>query len=276
MFKARSRWQMGLGLGLLATYAAAACTQSQPMGTLEIRANGEDFVRQGFVTKDGWQITFDQVEVILSEVSAYQTDPPFDPEAAEPLQATSSIVLDAPVKVDLATGDETAEPVLVETLEAPPGRFNALSWALTPQQDEAPLILKGTAVKANQTVPFQMALAPSLKFTCGDFIGDDRKGILEPGETADVEATFHFDHLFGDADLPADDELNQGALGFDPFTQLATDSSLEVTQTDLQQQLSGADYEKLEAIFSSLGHVGEGHCKAEMVEGAMTEAGEAE
>ncbi|MEO0458116.1 MAG: DUF4382 domain-containing protein [Cyanobacteria bacterium P01_A01_bin.114] len=276
MFKARSRWQMGLGLGLLATYAAAACTQSQPMGTLEIRANGEDFVRQGFVTKDGWQITFDQVEVILSEVSAYQTDPPFDPEAAEPLQATSSIVLDAPVKVDLATGDETAEPVLVETLEAPPGRFNALSWALTPQQGEAPLVLKGTAVKANQTVPFQMALAPSLKFTCGDFIGDDRKGILEPGETADVEATFHFDHLFGDADLPADDELNQGALGFDPFTQLATDSSLEVTQTDLQQQLSGADYEKLEAIFSSLGHVGEGHCKAEMVEGAMTEAGEAE
>ncbi|MEM9908313.1 MAG: DUF4382 domain-containing protein [Cyanobacteria bacterium P01_D01_bin.44] len=272
MFTAASQRLIGLGLGTVAIYTVTACSPSQPTGTLEIRANGEDFVRQGFVTKDGWQITFDQVMVTLSEVTAYQTEPPFDPEQAEPLQAATLVTLDEPVEVDLAAGDETAEPILIEAVDAPAGRFNALSWSLMPAPlVEAPMTLMGTATKADQTILFELALAPSLKFTCGDFIGDERKGILEPNETADVEATFHFDHLFGDAELPADDPLNQKALGFDPFAELATDGSLEAAQADLQQQLSEADYGKLQTIFSGLGHVGEGHCKAERVE--VTERG---
>ncbi|MGB3613727.1 MAG: hypothetical protein WBA10_08035, partial [Elainellaceae cyanobacterium] len=40
-------------------------------GTLEFRANGEDFVRQGFVSKDGWQMDFDHLYVTLSELKAY-------------------------------------------------------------------------------------------------------------------------------------------------------------------------------------------------------------
>ena len=32
-------------------------------GTLAFVANGEDFVRQGFISKDGWAINFDQVLV---------------------------------------------------------------------------------------------------------------------------------------------------------------------------------------------------------------------
>ncbi|WP_353736712.1 hypothetical protein [Moorena sp. SIO2C4] len=31
-------------------------------GKLQFRANGEDFVRQGFVSKDRWQISFDRVQ----------------------------------------------------------------------------------------------------------------------------------------------------------------------------------------------------------------------
>ena len=34
-----------------------------PVGTLVITANGEDFVRDGFVSEDGWQIDFDTVQV---------------------------------------------------------------------------------------------------------------------------------------------------------------------------------------------------------------------
>ncbi len=35
---------------------AEAVAESEGTGTLEIVANGEDFVRQGFVSKDGWAI----------------------------------------------------------------------------------------------------------------------------------------------------------------------------------------------------------------------------
>ena len=37
----------------------AADNQNQGQATLNLVANGEDFVRQGFVTKDGWTMSFD-------------------------------------------------------------------------------------------------------------------------------------------------------------------------------------------------------------------------
>ena len=52
-------------------------------GTLEFRANGEDFVRQGFVSKDGWSIEFDSIYVCLDNIKAYQTDPVYDAEDGE-------------------------------------------------------------------------------------------------------------------------------------------------------------------------------------------------
>ena len=48
-------------------------------GNLILVANGEDFVRQGFLTKDGWQIEFDRLVVSVSEVIAYEMDS--DPKA---------------------------------------------------------------------------------------------------------------------------------------------------------------------------------------------------
>ena len=62
-------------------------------GTLALVANGEDFVRQGFVTKDGWQIDFNHVYVTLDDVTAYQTDPPFDPDQSGELKATEEVTL---------------------------------------------------------------------------------------------------------------------------------------------------------------------------------------
>lgn len=242
-----------------------AATDNSGTGTLEIRANGEDFVRQGFVTKDGWQVEFDHVYVTLADVTAYQTDPPFDPEAGDELQAKEQVSLDQPQTVDLAAGDENAEPVLVGEVEAPAGRYNALSWKMVPAPSgEAagyPLLIQGTATKEGETVNFTLKIDQELAFTCGDFVGEARKGILEPSSTADVEATFHFDHLFGDGEAPADDELNVGAVGFEPFAALAENGQLELDSQTLQQNLSEAEYNKLLEILPSLGHVGEGHCE---------------
>ena len=234
-------------------------------GELEIRANGEDFVRQGFVTKDGWQIEFDHLYVTLDEVTAYQSDPPYDPEAGGKPEATETVSGDEPITVDLAEGGTDAEPILVKTLAAPTGQYNALSWKMVPAESGPAagqtLWIEGIATQAEDTVDFTLKLDPTLGFVCGDYVGDGRKGILEGTGKADLEATFHFDHLFGDGEAAPDDAINTGALGFDPLAAIAQDGTLDVTMADLQAQLSPEDYDMLMSILPSLGHVGEGHCQ---------------
>jgi len=45
----------------------ASCAGGGATGKLQFYANGEDFVRQGFVSKDGWSISFDHVYITLSD-----------------------------------------------------------------------------------------------------------------------------------------------------------------------------------------------------------------
>lgn len=242
------------------------CTQAE-QGTLEFRANGEDFVRQGFVSKDGWDIAFEHLYVTLDDLTAYQSDPPYDPDAGGQPDAATTVTIDDPVTVDLAAGDADAAPILVDTQPAPVGRYNALSWdvvpAVTGDAEGATLLIDGTATRDDETIDFVLRLDEALTFTCGDFVGETRKGIIEAGQTTDVEATFHFDHLFGDGEAPADDSINTGALGFDPLAALAEDGTLEIDQAGLQEQLSADEYDLLMSILPGLGHTGEGHCAAE-------------
>jgi hypothetical protein len=243
----------------------AAAPAAGETGTLVLRANGEDFVRQGFTSKDGWDIEFDNLFVALADLTAAQSDPPFDPEADMDLSTKAEVKVSDIQVVDLAEGDAAAEPVLVAELEAPAGRYNALAWRMVPApsgpSEGYTLWMQGSATKDGQTVPFTIQVTEELAFTCGDFVGDERKGILEPGQRADLEATFHFDHLFGDGDAPADDSINTGALGFEPFFALAQNDVVEVDSAALQAGLSEADYTTFLAVLPSLGHVGEGHCK---------------
>lgn len=252
-----------LSLCMACLLALAACGQAA-QGTLEFRANGEDFVRQGFVSKDGWMIAFNHLYVTLDDLTAYQSDPPFDPDAGGVPMATTTIALDGPVTVDLAAGGPDAAPVLAGTTPAPIGHYNALSWSIVPAAEgEAAgysLVIDGTATRDGVTIPFILRLDEQMAFTCGDYVGANRKGILEPNQNADVEATFHFDHLFGDGAAPPDDSINTGALGFDPLAALATAGSLDIDQAGLQAGLSPDDYALLVSILPGLGHAGEGHC----------------
>lgn len=244
--------------------AAEVAEADGDMGELEIRANGEDFVREGFVTKDGWEVSFDHVYVTLGDVTAYQSEPAFNAEAGGMPEASVMVNTEAPITVDLAAGDESADPVLVETLSAPAGRYNALSWKMVPAMagdaEGYPIVMVGQATKDGETIAFTLKLEPELAFVCGDFVGDERKGILDAGSKADLEATFHFDHLFGDAGAPPDDDINTGALGFDPLAAIAQNGVLDVDSAALSEQLSAEDYDLLLSILPSLGHVGEGHC----------------
>jgi hypothetical protein len=240
-----------------------ASSAGEETGTLQFRANGEDFIRQGFVTKDGWSMTFDKVYVTLENITAYQADPPYDAHEGGTIQATVTAALDGVHTVDLAAGDENAEPVLIGEQQVVAGRYNALSWEMVPAPADSPasgavIMLQGTAEKEGETIDFTIKLDQPSTHTCGDYVGDERKGIVQAGDTADIEATFHFDHIFGDAETPLDDSLNTGALGFDPLATLATDGVLEADMAMLKETLSTENYEKL--ANAHLAHVGEGHC----------------
>ncbi|MEM9266990.1 MAG: DUF4382 domain-containing protein [Cyanobacteria bacterium P01_F01_bin.13] len=247
-------------------FLLGACTQvsNTQIGTLELRANGEDFIRQGFTSKDGWQVEFDHVYANIQDVVAYQSDPLFNPDTDVEISAKTNVLMTASAEVDLAEGDENATPILVEQVETPAGRYNALSWKLV--SDAGPsLMLIGRATRDGETIPFEISMNPSLEFFCGDFVGDERKGFLSSGETADLETTFHFDHLFGDIDISADEVLNRGALGFDPFAALAQDGAVKLTPEDLETRLTKTEKLQLADIYKGLGHVGEGHCRAEEI-----------
>lgn len=244
------------------TFAAA---QESATGTLEFRANGEDFVREGFVSKDGWTISFDHIFVALTNIRAHQTTPPYDPFAGELTRSQLMVGLPGELIVDLAEGDADADTLVVGTVDdAPEGFYNAVAWMVAPatsgDNEGFSIVMEGTAEKDGETVEFVIRIDESYAYTCGAFVGDERKGIVSADATAEVEMTFHFDHIFGDAETPLDDSLNETAPGFDVFAGIATDGVLDVTTSDLEMQLAAEDYQMFIDILPSLGHTGEGHC----------------
>ena len=241
------------------------------VGTLQFVANGEDFVREGFESKDGWDISFDHIYVTLAEIKGYQTDPPYDShddDATVGADVTTS--LSGTHTIDLAEGHADAEPMLVgEITNAQVGEYNAISWkmlkATSGTASGYSLVIMGTATKDAETVDFTIKVETEYAYYGGEFVGDVRKGVLTEGETADLEMTFHFDHIFGDAETDAEDELNTAAPGFQPFADLATGGELDMNMTQIQAGMSADAYDKLLDMLPTLGHVGEGHCHYDVI-----------
>lgn len=272
-------WLAGMIVGVMLMAGCGAQTGETPpngvedggaeAGTLAFVANGEDFVRQGFTSKDGWAIDFDHVYVSLAEVTAYQTDPPYDPENGTQIEAKQSVALEGIYTVDLAEGDEEAAPIPVGSVEAPAGHYNAISWKMTNAAQGVAqgnnVVIIGKAEKDGKIIDFTIKIDRQFQYSAGEFVGDERKGIVASGQEADLEMTFHFDHIFGDAGTPADDGLNAGALGFEPIARLARDGKVELDKVGLKQGLTPEEYDQWLAILPTLGHVGEGHAHAEEI-----------
>ncbi len=219
-------------------------------GTLQFFANGEELVTQGFLppkmTKDGWKLTFSHAFVSLSDITAYQTDPPYDAHTGQAISAKEKVALDGIHVIDLATGAEDDPPVFVgEVKNAPVGHYNAISWKMAGDKQGLlagyTMLLTGVAEKDGQKINFQIRTAEESTYKCGEFVGDERKGFLKAGEVADLEMTFHFDHIFGRADKDADDPMNLEAVGFEPFADVSKVHEI-----------------KLKGMH--IGHAGEGHC----------------
>ncbi|MFP4132816.1 MAG: DUF4382 domain-containing protein [Halothece sp.] len=255
---------LSLGCGEQATETNTEDVATAGSGMINLMANGEDFVREGFVSKDGWRIDFDHAYVTLDEVVAYQSDPPFDPDEQDSISANEEVTLvDEPTTIDLAEGGADADLIEVTEKESPAGGYNALAWqVVSPEEGESnsAISLQGTAQKDGETINFTLNLDRPLSYECGEYVGDDRKGFLEADSQTQLETTFHFDHIFGDSEAPEDDGINTGAVGFEPMAALAEDETVDVDLATLEQELSSQDYETLEKAIVGLGHVGEGHC----------------
>ena len=221
---------------------------STAKGTLQFYANGEDFVRQGFVSKDGWSISFDHVYITLADIEGYQTSPPYEPHSGGVIESEVEVGLDGVYTVDLAEGGEDASPIFVgQVQDAEAGHYNAMYWEMV-RASSGPaaghsLVIIGTAEKDGRVVDFTINIDEECEYGCGEYVGDQRKGILQEDGIADLEMTFHFDHIFGDAETPMDDELNLSAIGFEPFADAIAGEPVDINMTELH-----------------LGHVGEGHC----------------
>ncbi|HEY9866012.1 MAG TPA: hypothetical protein V6D21_17710 [Candidatus Obscuribacterales bacterium] len=167
--------------------------QTGEIGTVKFQANGKDFVRKGLVSKDGWTIKFDHVYLNFVDAMAYQADPPYNAETGTQPNAKTNISLVVKKTVDLAEGDDTAQAIIVNEVPAPAGKYNAISWNLRKGIDGAiadqVMVIEGVATKGDQEVPFVLKFDREMQFICGDYVGEEPKGILQPGGTTNLEAT---------------------------------------------------------------------------------------
>jgi hypothetical protein len=215
-------------------------------------ANGEDFVRQGFVDKQGWFISFDNLFVNIVDPVAYTPD------------GTSEVALEGAHWVDLAEGGPDAEPIAIGTAEnVPADNYQSLRFALEraaggPYAGSS-IVMIGSARRDGVTVPFTIRLDEEVVFDGREgYVGEELKGLLQSGSTTEVEMTFHFDHVFGDSEAGEVDHINTGSVGFDFFNAFAVDGAVDVSQAEMTE---AEGYKRLVQALWSLGHLGEGHCE---------------
>ncbi|MBD3419482.1 MAG: DUF4382 domain-containing protein [Chitinivibrionales bacterium] len=223
-------------------------------GAMLFTANGEDFVRKGFADKSGWHIVFDTLLVNIVNPIAYM-----------PGCSVHVCTLSGSHVVDLARGDEYAAPAPVavkNSLEA--GNYQSLKFNLRRVASGpfagSSIIMIGTAAKGEKKVPFTIKLDEEIDFDGKEgYVGDEIMGMVNAGDTATVEMTFHFDHIFGDNEAPADDHITTESVGFDFFYAHTENDTVKLSQADLRET---EDYSKLVKAIWTLGHLGEGHCEA--------------
>ncbi|WP_019954436.1 hypothetical protein [Yoonia vestfoldensis] len=227
----------------------AMATSAAAEGSLALFANGEALATEGFVapelTRDGWELRFEHIFVTLAGVSALQTDPPYDAETGGTPAATITVAFEdaAQMTIDLTDTDADGR-VLLGTVAAPEGHYNAVTWSVVPAQSGdwagQSMVLIGTATRDGQSVDFTLTSSDRHDYICGEYVGEARKGFVTGGAEADLELTFHLDHVFGRLDRGDADQMNIGAVGFDAF---AAGGVQQIVLAGLH-----------------IGHVGEGHC----------------
>ncbi len=228
-------------------------TDKKVPGTLIFSANGEDFVRKGFTSKDGWYITFENLYVNIVDPMAYRHG-----------KDTVEAPLSGEYWVDLALGNAEALPIPLDTLTGvAPDNYQSLSFSVKRKREGEhqgySIVMQGKATREKEQIPFTIKFDEEMDFNgIEGYVGEELKGLVLPAKTAVVEMTFHFDHIFGDVTAPDDDHIKENAVGFDFYKAYATKGEISAEQKDFQ---SAKEYKKLLETLWTLGHLGEGHCE---------------
>ena len=273
----KERWMTMAGILLL--LAACGGEEDVKVGTLIFTANGEDFVRDGFVSEDGWQIDFETVQVnvegptafqVVEETQALSTDLRHGghPHGEIP-EGSAHVALLGEYLLSLK--GPISEVGRIE--DAPIGNYNRLNFNVLPTSSEsagfAPeaegysIRLLGQASKDDETIAFELRFTEAMDYVaCGP---NEDAGVLAEGAEAEAQMTFHFDHIFGDfsegpADPSDEETVNYLAIGFAPFAALAEEGSLSMDQAQLQAAMDTATYEQLMEAMRTRVQSGEGHC----------------
>ncbi len=223
-------------------------------GSIIFTANGEDFIREGFTDKNGWEINFKYFYINISEPTAYMPD-----------NEGQYIKLGGDYWIDFMDfNSETGLVYIDEITDVPAGNYQSLKFGIrktsSGEYNGYSIVMQGEARKERETVPFIIMLDEELDFDGKEgYVGDEVKGLLLDGKSTAVEMNFHVDHIFGDIDADKDSHVNTESVGFDFFNNFKIDNEVIVTQSEMKEQI---DYEKLVNAVWTLGHLGEGHCEA--------------
>ena len=217
---------------------------------MEFKANGEDFVKNGFVGKNKWRIDFDHLFVNIANIKAYNSEKNLE------------IKLNNKYWIDLKSIDKDGLTPVDTVKNVKPGNYQSLNFelkrAFSGEYKDYSIVIIGKAKKNNKTIPFKIKLDEEMLFVGKEgFVGDQIKGLLKENGTAETEMTFHFDHIFGDDNSPASDHVNTESVGFDFFNQFVKNGKVDVSQKELK---TTKNYKTLIKAIWSLGHLGEGHC----------------
>ena len=254
-----------LGVGLLGVGLLGCGTEVSEVSDasdaseseLGVVVNGEAFAEAGLTSKDGWQISFEQVAVTVGDITVSGVP---EGDSADPVEVPWSLEAegeDAPpgfTQVSLQDG-----PVQLGAKAVPAGNYNQVQWQWGADSGTA-IALKGVAVQGDRSVPFDLQFPGRFVVACGAYVGEERKGIVTADAAGEVELTLHLDHMFGDGESAPDADINTKSLGFDALAATATDQGVQVTPDSWEDWGSPELRESLEEVLVSMPHVGEGHC----------------
>lgn len=232
-------------------------------GDLAFVASGESLIKDGFTSCDGFKLSFTHVYVSVDKVKAYMTSKPDSIKNGAKFEYSEMVDFKGKKTVDLLALDYNEKASLVGlNREVKTGIYNAVSWDIVKSDDEKmkgnSIVLIGKASKNGITTPFEIRFDVENSVYAGEYIGDERKGIVLKNKQSDLEMTYHFDHLFGIS--KGDDSVNKDAFGFEKFMDLKDGSKIDIELKDIKGKISEEDYSRLIRNVYSLAHVGEGHC----------------
>jgi len=262
----KNRWIMVLLPALVMGIFAVSCEWDEEeydgsffdpgRGTLEFYADGEEFIRDGFMSMDGWTVEFNHVYVNVENVWAEQSsglapasamDSASDMEPAHagheaPDAGSAGYEIRAPLHgsffVDLH--DQTG-PTLIGTVNGViAGNYDSIDFSMLPATLDSDtyggaldvdlqtaaaegltMIIEGTALFSGNGILTGSTLNFTLKLDEQmEYVNcgpNQGLGFVSNGGVGEAYLTFHIDHIFGDYEETPHEGVNAIALGVDPI-----------------------------------------------------------